>query len=322
LKITDPDETLDEEVLVALEDVHSYPKSYDRINTLLLEGPDLNQRTFVLIAHQALKTFPAKDIDGCKFLMSLLKWIKEKNAHTSYPETWSVIKPWMDLALKESYEHARAAKKPGDIWWAAKRPFADLVMDVSACDKCMVIKSDFSSVEQDLYKVVVTKTGQAMFGPSLKELQRGKVSLVRKNTVDVLLSHDIEKDVHSSSREAFINKLKEMGIDAKRKFPKPVTTEIPYLGAPVYLPCTSHYDQYLMAEAAAVEGLAVETKVLKSLWCEMQLVGQGRAAPTIRLDPDLVAGAKLSRESLERSIGTATPSGQAIQELIKEQKQL
>jgi len=114
LKITDPDETLDEEVSVALEDVHSYPKSkiYDRINTLLLETPDLNQRTFVLNEHQALKTLLATDIASCKFLLSLLKWIKENNAHTSYPEAWSVIKPWMDLALKESYEHARAAKKP------------------------------------------------------------------------------------------------------------------------------------------------------------------------------------------------------------------
>ena len=56
LKVTDPRERIDEELLNSLSEIQSVPKSYERAFIFLAEGGTLNQRSFVLLAHQVLKT--------------------------------------------------------------------------------------------------------------------------------------------------------------------------------------------------------------------------------------------------------------------------
>lgn len=79
------------------------------------------------------------------------------------------------------------------------------------------------------------------------------------------------------------------------------------------------YDIYLMMEAAAIEGVGVDAKLLKPLFCENELVG-ARSLSSIKIDDSLLRGAELTRDCLTRSMGKSTPSGDAILGLLRKQK--
>ena len=120
LKIAHESELLDEELMVGLDDIQSYPKSWTRIMDYLAESDITNQKTYVVLSKQVLKTVSTQDPDSCAFLIAVLKFSKRTFCHTKYPETFEVLKPNLDHAVAQSYELCRLARGPLDIWWNGK----------------------------------------------------------------------------------------------------------------------------------------------------------------------------------------------------------
>ena len=183
----------------------------------------------------------------------------------------------------------------------------------------MEIQKHFSKVEDELSKVVMSKIGQVMFGPALKELQKSKVTQLRDAVVAKLASDTVSEAAIRAHRLEFLSRLTDMDLDARAVFPKPAYTFVSYRGCPISMICRSFYDQYLAAETTMVETLGVESELLEELWCESQLVEQGRAVPTVVVERAVLEGAKISRESLKRA-SSASPSGESIQALMQRQQ--
>ena len=118
-------------------------KSYDRVSNRLRMGPKLNQASYTLLAHQALEANPASDQDACTFLVNIISFSGRARASAEHADTWSIMLPHLDESLKESFLYCRSARKPMDIWWAAKKSFAGLITPVADVGKCMVVLTVF-----------------------------------------------------------------------------------------------------------------------------------------------------------------------------------
>jgi hypothetical protein len=191
LKVVDPREPLDEELINSLTEIQSTPKSYERVRIFLGEGPALNQRSFVLLSHQLLKTNPNLDTDSCNFCVAALQYISKHSLQARFPAVWVHLKKHLDEALAASYSFAKTVRKPLDLWWDHKRTFVGDVIDVPKVDECMKITKDFKAVEQDLYVIVQSVLGMRMFGPALKDLQKTKIVDMMKLSVRVLMQSDV-----------------------------------------------------------------------------------------------------------------------------------
>jgi hypothetical protein len=143
LKVNDESEIIEEELILSLQDLQGVSKSYDRVNNRLRMGPKLNQASYTLLAHQALKANPASDQDACTFLVNIISFSGRTRANAEHADTWSVMLPHLDESLKESFLYCRSARKPMDIWWAAKKSFAGLITPVADVDKCMAVLAVF-----------------------------------------------------------------------------------------------------------------------------------------------------------------------------------
>ena len=295
-------------------------KSYDRVNNRLRMGPKLNQASYTLLAHQALKANAASDQDACTFLVNITKFSGRTLANTEHADTWAILLPHLDESLKESFLHCRSARKPMDIWWSAKKSFAGLITPVADVDKCMAVLREFSGVEQELYRVVQSKTGAAMFGPALKEFQRGKVATALHEHLDALAREKvIDNTVLQDHRDRYLNYLVGIGLDPRVKFPKVLSNKVFYCGTLVFLDTTTLYDHYLMGESALLEGIGVDTAEVRALYCETQLVTQNRPLPVAKVDSEILKQYDLSREAVIRAITSQKPSGDLILQTLSSQ---
>ena len=204
LRVADTNEPIDEDLSTALEGLQAAPRHYANILNFLSEGPALNQRSFVLLSHQVLKTNPHTDHDSCLFIITCLKFVKRTGADQTFPAAWALLRPHCDEAMCASYAFCKLACKPLDLWWQGKRQFADLIVPVSECDGRMAVITDFSGVKQDLYRVVCTKVGAKMFGAAPKELQRSKLGLRTHRTLQQLDVSEITEALIRTQREAFL----------------------------------------------------------------------------------------------------------------------
>ena len=112
LKVKDESEPIEEELILSLQDLHGVRKSYDRVSNRLRMGPKLNQASYTLLAHQALKASPASDQDACTLLVNIISLSGRTRANAEHADTWSIMLPRLDESLKESFLYCRSARKP------------------------------------------------------------------------------------------------------------------------------------------------------------------------------------------------------------------
>ena len=124
------------------------------------------------------------------------------------------------------------ARKPLDLWWQGKRAFADLAVPVRECDRCMAVVSDFSSVEQDLRRVVQTKLGGRMFGAALREMQRSKIDVRIQAIVDALDTDEVTEAHVKRQRCLFLDERAALGMDARAEHAKPLVVQVLYRECP------------------------------------------------------------------------------------------
>lgn len=312
LKVKDDRELLNNDLVQALEQLHKHPKSYEDALEFLGSGPALNQRSLVLLFLQALQFNPNGGPEPVGFLVNLVKFCHRHGVHTAYPVEWGLVRSHLDEALVRSLSQWKSSNLKAKVWWESLRSHLDCFVPLTACDECMNAVDDYAKVEKSLCEVVQSsQLGMKLFGAVHRQYQSTKVSQIIKEEIGKLVGQNVTLARVTEHRQEFLKKMTDMGRDPRENHTKrPV--ELTYRGVLVPVVVHSHYDEYLMSEAAQLESMAVDVGVVSALFCEDSLVPQNRAKPTIHIDLEVVNSAVVARKAAAAALIVDAPCGDAI----------
>lgn len=312
LKVTAEDEPIDEDLMKGLTELNRHPRSYEGSLAFLDSNPLCNQRSLVLLYRQALLFNPSGGVDAVNFLMALLKYICRTNAHEHFQDEWLIVRSHLDEACCKALSFWKGAQMTAKLWWELNRDHLSLLLPEADTDACMAVTGDYQKVEVALCRVVQSsKLGNLLFGSAHRQYQGGKISNLIQAKMVELVSQNITEVRVAQLRAAFVRQASDKGKDVKETQAKR-TVELMYRGCRFSMAVHSHMDEYLMAEAACIESVAVETRALGSLFCEDELVPASRPSYTITIETKVLASAEKARLAARSALIAEKPSGEVI----------
>ena len=306
LRVLDDTQPLNPNMLLGLEGVVSHPRSFEIIEVFLATDEVVDQKSIVLLFKQCLK-LSSPNMEVINFQLNVLQYCHRVRVPKLFKTEWGLmVKHFVDVACK-SLQHHKNAKMTLDLWFESKVDFLSDLVSVPDFRKLVYHKGEWCDVETELHRFVqASELGRKAFGLAWRELQRNKVQTHIDHFLKQLASADITQKSVQKQRQAFVEKLKEAGRDAK-ELTQQRNTEVEYRGCKCVMVCTSYLDEYMKHEWAMVEGMAVELGLLPSLWCEDSLVKTNNAKPTVTIEEAVLASAALARRGAAEALpGLAT----------------
>jgi hypothetical protein len=312
LKVADDKQKIHEDLLAALEDMNKHPRSFDRAADFLDSAPMVNQKSLVLLFKQALVFSASAGPDVIGFLMGVLKYCARHAVERNFPHEWGFVKSHMDDTLVKSLSNWKGANMKAKLWWEVNRSFLRAILPIEDTDQCMAVLEDYQKVERQLCNVVQSSAiGNKLFGAAHRQYQGSKMSTAIKVAVAELTMQNVTMQNVLDKRKQFIEQATQNGKDVKESMPKR-TIEVQYRGCTFPIVVHSFFDEYLMVEAVALEGAAVEAKTLPALFCENELVPADRPLPKITVDLAVVNTAVNVRRAALAAVISDSPAGEVI----------
>lgn len=221
MKVTDDSQALNQELLMALDDVNKHPRSFDNAIDFCECGPELNQRSLVLLFRQALVFSPNSTSEVVNFLVSLVKFCSRHQVQTKFKAEWHIVKDHLDEALVKSFTSWKANRHQSKVWYTINREYLHLFLPVADCDKCIQKTGDYADVEQELCHVVASsKIGTKMLGASHRQFMGTKVSQIIIDRLTELVTKKVTIERINEFRKKFVDDLAQSGKVAKAALPK------------------------------------------------------------------------------------------------------
>ena len=149
--------------------------------------------------------------------------------------------------------------------------------------------------EQQLARVVKSSdVGHTIFSFAVEQLQRSMIRKLIDTIIEQQADTNITEAIVQQDRDEFIQSLLVKGQFA-HCVGASYAIEVSYCGVLVPLQVHSPVDEFLAHKAAFTHTVGVETNVLPRLFCEAELVAQGRARPAIAVEEACVADSKRAR---------------------------
>ena len=315
LKVLNSKEELHPELEKALVGLNLHNRKFEQIMDFVERGPELNQLSLVCLYKHALKVNPSSSSECTNFCIGLLGYISRHSLDRKFPEEWELVKTNLDEGLCKSWKTFKSAGLPAKVWWAGVHQAASLIMPSSETHKLMnlPVDADWASLQTELATVVQgSQIGMRLFGAAWSKLLQGKVSKLVEATIEDLQQKDITKTSLAKNRENFLNDVRASGKEPMEAF-APRTVDVRYRGAVVPIKITSIYDEYLMAAAGVVHGLAVDKGVLTPMFCEQDLVDQHRKPWAFTVAPEVVQGSQAARAAATEMLRGKVHSAETLQ---------
>lgn len=313
LRVSNDSETIEPDLLTGLEGVNSHPRSFQYVSDFLARAGPLNQKSLVLLFRQCLKFRPSGNQDVLQFLLGVVKFAKKHRVATAFPHEWGCVRTHFDQVFDKNLQQWKAAGLGLKLWWDSVKDYIGDVVPVAEFSACLAQEEDWSKVETQLCMVVQSSAvGTRAFGLAYRDLQTNKVSSIIKKLVAGLIGNDITAASVEATRTRFLQEVKESGRDPKEVMHKR-ECEVTYRGCKVKVGVHSYYDEYLAFESSAVEGLAVDLRLLDEVSCEGDLVVPQRQFKMVKIEAGVIKDMGLARRAAQDCLSLeVASSGESI----------
>lgn len=179
----------------------------------------------------------------------------------------------MDSILTASYKKSQAAKMSTDTWLQLNRSLVSLILDPSALASVSSCGGKYATVISDLNKLVSVGTiGTHVFGHAIAAVIVGQVrSRIHKHIAALLSVPQLNGDAVSKAKAAADADIR--AIDNIHLLPHKRQIEGSYRGIQIMTTVKNIQDEINWRIGLAWKGLAVQTNILKKLWCEAKPCG-------------------------------------------------
>jgi hypothetical protein len=277
LVVADPKEDIPTALGAAMGKMLAHNCAFTPMMDFFASCTTMNQRSFVFMLRGLLKVSPYKNPQARDTIVAALKWMQHRGMQTKFKAEFEIMKPHFDCALACSLESFKHARKSGGLWWKSVSKYAALVLPADDFDKILGLGPDdtFDNVLPELDRVVKTEVGSVMFSAVAGQQTARLVSKKITEEVEKLRKISLSQAVLDASRDNFLQFCEDNDIaPSQTKEESEVTVK--YRTVSIAFKVQSFIQEYNVAIYSLVATAVVESGAAKALFCEDQLVEDGR----------------------------------------------
>ena len=270
-----------------------------------------------------LRISPVASIDNAILIMDVLRMTRRLDLHTRHPETFDGAKHHFDRACVKSMLHFKANGQTCKTWWDAHGEIASLIVPGDAVQTAFACTTDFADTKDILNQIVSSsELGEKMFGRAFQACKSSDVVEMISQSVIGLSNGNLTKEAIDKARADFIKQCTDMGKDPTANFDKQKMATVDYRGVKIPVAVEGFLQEWACHVEAFVKTAAVDTGVLKPLWCESELVPSPRPQYRIEVTAALVKDSALARKTCSDLLETGAASADSIRNIFKQKQTL
>lgn len=232
----------------------------------------VNQKNMVALLRTLVRTYPGQNMSLAALLCDVMKMIARLSLAEHYTDELQHMQHHFDLALQKTLGNFKANGLTTQVWWSDCRSYAGLVLPVEKVDRVVTCVGDWSGVETDLADIVGSSAvGRLICERALRSHNADKLDTLARKIIDDLLNNAVTVQTVADARQLFMSETRKDGWNDASGVSKRETT-VTYRGVPVKIQTSSVVDLFTCHLEAALRTEAVNSNVLKPLWCESELV--------------------------------------------------
>ena len=270
LTVRDAEEPVNTKLRSALVELMGNRWNMQPLLSWLGEDEEINQRSLVALLNASLDLRPAAGPKHTNCLVEVMQILVRNGYHEKFPADVGVLRNHFDATLVKSFMFMKKNEVSLDVFFQTHKHILCLVCDVTAFEACMLCKSAWNDVRDDLSKVVGNSlVGETIFGKAFDSLKHDRATMSIKRLVEKFQTTEKNVDAESVKdyRQQFIAESKAAGDDPFASFPKKLVG-ITYRGFNLQVGVNSSLEHYTLAMSSAMKEVAVRNGSVPQLFCE------------------------------------------------------
>lgn len=277
------------------------------LHAFLEEDVVENQKSVVAVLRAILDIKPESGPKHTQLIIETMRWIKRNKVDVTYGNEVVSCKEHFDNALVKSFVYMKKNDVSLESWWVLHEGIVGLVANIVAFSKCLMCKSEWIEVAQELLEVVGScGLGRVVFGPAAEALKHHRVQLTILETLKELgqTSEIITKSSLKDAKTTWVDSVKAHGIDPHENFPKR-SVQVCYRGFLFDLPVNSWMEFFNLNCSAFIKGIGVERGLLEPMFVEIGLLGKRDDLQKLQVAPELLVEVATARAAASRLLDTS-----------------